>query len=95
MVLSLATVAYAQPHHHHHHVTNNWLLPMIIGGVIGYELNRPQYVQPQPIVVYPVPTSNTQYCIHPLRPLIGHTLIVDPYYPGRYIQVEQFLGCTR
>ena len=40
-----------------------WVAPALIGGVIGYELSRPNtvYVEPQPSVVYvqPQPTVQT------------------------------------
>jgi len=40
-----------------------WVAPAVVGGVIGYELSRPNtvYVEPQPSVVYvqPQPTVQT------------------------------------
>jgi hypothetical protein len=69
LVLTLsATAALAQHNHHRHHFNhhrhhyyggNNWMAPLIIGGSIGYILNRPApvivelppvYIQPQPVV---------------------------------------------
>lgn len=31
-----------------------WVMPTIIGGVIGYELGRPRY-EPAPVIVQPAP----------------------------------------
>jgi hypothetical protein len=41
---------------------NGWIAPVLIGGVIGYELARPRvYVEPQPNVVYVRPQPNVIY----------------------------------
>lgn len=61
--------AFAQGHgyhhgyHGHHHHSYNWVSPLIVGGVIGYALNRPQtvYVQPTPYVTT-IPTIQVQNC---------------------------------
>lgn len=39
-----------------------WVAPALIGGVIGYELSRPNtvYVEPQPSVVYVQPQPTVQ-----------------------------------
>ena len=44
-------------HNHHHHrghyySGNNWMAPLIIGGSIGYILNRPSpvYIEPPPVI---------------------------------------------
>jgi len=55
---SCVTQAHAQWHHHGGYYrggySNNWVAPAIIGGVIGYELNRPRYYEPPVIVQQPV-----------------------------------------
>jgi len=56
-VLMLSTSALAWDHHRgwgHH---RGWVAPVIIGGVIGYELaqSRPYYVAPSTIYVPPAP----------------------------------------
>jgi hypothetical protein len=57
---SCVTQAHAQWHHHGgyyrggYYAGNNWIAPLVIGGVIGYEINRanqPVVVQ-QPQIVY-------------------------------------------
>jgi hypothetical protein len=75
LALSLFAVvgtANAQWHHHHHggyyrgggyYSGGNWVAPLIIGGVIGYEINRanqrvivqqpPVIVQSQPVLQQP------------------------------------------
>lgn len=68
-VLALAAVPAMAQHHgyhggyHHHHYGHRggwgWVAPVIIGGVIGYEINRanqPVIVQQQPVIVQPQPT---------------------------------------
>jgi hypothetical protein len=53
-----AVSAFAGPHGHHgnwhHRSGNNWVAPAIIGGIIGYELNRQRYYEPPVIVQQPV-----------------------------------------
>jgi len=61
-----ALTAQADPYHHHgyrggYYGGGNWVAPLIIGGVAGYALSRPQpvVVQQPPIIVQqpqPVPT---------------------------------------
>ena len=33
---------YGHGHHHHHHHSGSWAVPVILGGVIGYEIARSQ-----------------------------------------------------
>jgi hypothetical protein len=57
-LLAIAGSASAQWHHHGGYYrggySNNWIAPALIGGVIGYELNRPRYYEPAVIVQQPV-----------------------------------------
>ena len=58
ILISFASVAQAQHRHHGHHHGgyNNWIAPLIVGGVVTYALTRPQPVivqQPQIIQPYP------------------------------------------
>ena len=63
--LSMCMTSYAEGWHHGggHYVYRpnyGWVVPTVIGGVIGYEIARPVqpnvvYVQPQP--VYPPPAA--------------------------------------
>jgi len=60
-LLAIAGSASAQWHHHGGHYRGgcygcNWVAPLVIGGVIGYELNRanqPVIVQQTPVYVNP------------------------------------------
>ena len=59
LLLTLSASAMAQ-HYHHGNYGRNWqsnpnwwIAPVVIGGVIGYELNRPQQV-----VIYPTTSTN-------------------------------------
>ena len=60
VLFTLSTTAMAQHHHHHRHNGwgyNGWIAPVIVRGVIGYEIARrlqPVIVQ-QPVVVQPAP----------------------------------------
>lgn len=58
-------------HHHHHSHSQSWIAPLIIGGVVGYALNRPTQAQAQvaPATVYaPVtvlPPATTERSLPP------------------------------
>jgi hypothetical protein len=47
-------------HNHHHHGYyrgGNWVAPLVIGGVVGYALTRPEpVIVQQPVIVQPNPT---------------------------------------
>lgn len=68
---------------------NNWIAPAIIGGVIGYELNRPRtvYVEQQPVIIQqpPVVYSTPQPIIQ--QPPIGYHWqeMIDPVTNQRKI----------
>lgn len=53
--------------HHDYRPGNDWVAPLILGGVIGYELNRPRYevappvIVQQPQVVLPAPPYGYHY----------------------------------
>ena len=60
-LITLSATAMAQHHHHHRHGGwgyNGWIAPVIVSGVIGYEIARrqsPPVIVQQPVVVQPVP----------------------------------------
>jgi len=63
LLLAVVGTANAQWHHPHGHFGyrggyygGGWVAPVIIGGVIGYELSRPVVVQQQPVIVHNPPT---------------------------------------
>lgn len=80
-LMSVFQVASAQWHHHGYYrggcygCGGGWVAPAVIGGVIGYELSRPQPViveqqpiivqQPQPIVQAPPLGYHWQEMIDP------------------------------
>lgn len=59
-ILSMSSVAFANPHFHHRHGhwrhhggSWTWVAPVIVGGVVGYEIARNRetvVVQNQPVV---------------------------------------------
>lgn len=61
ILITLSTTAMAQyPHHNHRHGGwgyNGWIAPVIVSGVIGYEIARrqPPVIVQQPVVVQPAP----------------------------------------
>ena len=57
----------------------NWIAPALIGGVIGYELNRPNtvYVEPAPVYV-PPPVVYTQPTIQAPPAGMHWQEMVDP-----------------
>ena len=59
VLITLSATAMAQHHHHRHGGWgyNGWIAPVIVSGVIGYEIARrqPQVIVQQPVVVQPAP----------------------------------------
>jgi hypothetical protein len=63
-LISASGISQANPNHWNHHGPNRgyynpygWVAPLVIGGVVGYAITRPQTViVQQPSVIYP----NTQ-----------------------------------
>ena len=60
ILITLSATAMAQHHHHYRHGGwgyNGWIAPVIVSGVIGYEIARrqPQVIVQQPVVVQPAP----------------------------------------
>jgi hypothetical protein len=61
VLFTLSATAMAQHHHHHHRHNgwgyNGWIAPVIVSGVIGYEIARrqPPVIVQQPVVVQPAP----------------------------------------
>ena len=59
VLITLSATAMAQHHHHRHGGGgyNGWIAPVIVSGVIGYEIARrqPQVIVQQPVVVQPAP----------------------------------------
>ena len=58
ILITLSATAMAQHHHRHGGWGyNGWIAPVIVSGVIGYEIARrqPQVIVQQPVVVQPAP----------------------------------------
>ena len=59
VLITLSATAMAQHHHHRHGGWgyNGWIAPVIVSGVIGYEIARRQQpvIVQQPVVVQPAP----------------------------------------
>ena len=72
-MLAVVGTANAQWHHHGGYYRGgcygcgNWVAPAIIGGVIGYELNRPRYYEP-PVVVQQPPVIVQQQPVYTVTP---------------------------
>ena len=69
VLFGLAGLAQANPYHdgrfryHDHGHRSNWVAPLIIGGVVGYALARPQQpvYQPPPVYQNTVPPAPYGY----------------------------------
>lgn len=65
-LLGLASSVQAQHHGHHgyhYHPHYGWVLPTIVGGVIGYEIARnqqPVVIQQPPVIIQQQPQSGIQ-----------------------------------
>ena len=65
VLVTLSATAMAQyPHHNHRRGGwgyNGWIAPVIVSGVIGYEIarNYPPVVVQQPVIVQPAPVPPT------------------------------------
>jgi len=74
ILLSFASLAQAQWHHGGGHYVYRpgygWVVPSIVGGVIGYELARPR--QPDVVVVQPQPVYPAPQVVPPQAPYGYH-----------------------
>jgi hypothetical protein len=65
ILITLSATAMAQHYHHGHRHGgwgyNGWIAPVIVSGVIGYEIarNYPPVVVQQPVIVQPAPVLPT------------------------------------
>lgn len=68
-MILIASSSQARAHgnwnHSHYHGNQNWIAPVVIGGVLGYALAQPRtvYVQPAP-VYYPPAQPVAPYGYH-------------------------------
>jgi hypothetical protein len=70
ILLTLSASAMAQHNHHHGHWQRgysggwNWMAPVIIGGVIGYEISRNQQpvIVQQPVIIQQPTIVHQSYC---------------------------------
>ena len=62
LTASSEACCYRGGYYHHGYYGNGWVAPALIGGVIGYELARPNtvVVEPPPQVVYTQPPMVVQ-----------------------------------
>lgn len=72
VLMALSNTSMANPNHHmrsvqHHHAHNEWIGPLVIGGVLGYALSQPRQVVVQPVpapVYYPNTYPPVPYGYH-------------------------------
>ena len=80
VLFTLSATAMAQHHHHHRHGGwgyNGWIAPVIVSGVIGYEIARhqsPPVVVQQPVIVQPA----TYYGQTPVQSCTAWTEVQTP-----------------
>lgn len=89
-IISIANAHEGLRHHGHYYggyYNNNWVAPMIIGGVIGYELNRPRpvIVESQPVIIQQPPVIYQPSPI--VQPPVGYHWqeMIDPVTNQRKI----------
>jgi hypothetical protein len=72
-LILISGTSQANPNHRNHHGQNHgyynrsdWVAPLVIGGVLGYVITRPQpvIVQQPPIIVYPNTQPSVPYGYH-------------------------------
>ena len=63
-------------HRHHYYGGNNWMAPLIIGGSIGYILNRPApvVIEQPPVYVQPSPVIQAQCTRYIYQDQYGQTI---------------------
>lgn len=77
-------------HEYHHGGGNNWIAPAIIGGIVGYELNR-SYGYNQGYQGFnnnPYVGQYYQGC----RPI--YQTLWAPNGSGRVVPIQQYMGCN-
>lgn len=90
MLVSLTASANGR-HGGYHGGSDNWVVPAIIGGVVGYAIAQPR--QPQVIVQPPPPPVPVQgSCPYPYTPHYEVQYWTTDVY-GRSIPVYAFVGC--
>jgi hypothetical protein len=52
--------------------SNNWVAPALIGGIVGYELSRPRYYEPAPVIVQQQPVYVQQPQPYVQQPPYGY-----------------------
>jgi len=70
-------------HEPHYRTGGDWVGPALIGGIIGYELSRPRYYEPPPVVV--------QRPVIVQQPTIVYPPVSAPPYPPAGFHYEQML----
>ena len=68
-LILVSGTSQANPNHWNHHGyprQYDWVAPLVIGGVVGYVITRPQPVilQQPPIIVYPNTQPSVPYGYH-------------------------------
>ena len=85
---------YREVHEYHHGGYNNWVAPALIGGIVGYELSRPYYNQPQVIYTQPQVIYQQQpQVIYTQPPVVQQTTCQVGFLP--YYSNNQFIGCIQ
>ena len=49
---------------HHHHSAGRWIMPLVIGGAVGYAISQQYRPAPAPVLVYPNTLPPAPYGYH-------------------------------
>lgn len=80
IALLLLALSYSTPssaHGYRYYGNDNWLVPALVGGLIGYAFVRPQYIPP----VYTAPVYTPPPVYYNPYPYYRYVTIWDGYCP--------------
>ena len=84
--------AHEREYEWRHHDNHGWFwAPVIIGGIVGYELAQPRVQPAQPTIITAPPPVSPQYCAYPTSAVYTQVYVIDQY--GQQVLTYRFEGC--